>query len=274
MSSKSKDSFTCDLVVSYYKENLAWLNNKTDKVNTIYIYSKGKKSPPTSIPHVEISIDNIGRCDHTYLYHIITNYDNLADVTIFTTGSTGSLKHKLKNYKLIMATVFKTHNSCFLGQHENNVAKNLYDFKMTKYISSNNSNKKDAKNITLAPASPRPFGRWYNKHFPGIKISHVVYYGVFAVSKKHIYAHPKGYYENLIKEFPKNHSNPEVGHYFERSWVAIFHPLPPEVLYTEESILPFVSTKSKSKARTVKSKSKQKTRPTTRKGTRKAKPIH
>jgi hypothetical protein len=259
MSSKSKDMFTCDLVVSYYKENLAWLNNKTDKVNTIYIYSKGKKSPPTSIPHVEISIDNIGRCDHTYLHHIITNYDRLADVTIFTTGSTGALKHKLKNFKLILATVLKTHDSCFLGQHENNVAKTQYDFQIENYQSSNISNQEASAADILAPASPRPFGRWYNKHFPGIKISHVVYYGVFAVSKKHIHAHPKRYYENLIKEFPKDHSNPEVGHYFERAWVAIFHPLPPEVLYTEQSILPLATSK-------VKRKSKQKTR--------KAKRIH
>jgi hypothetical protein len=255
MNSKSNNPFTCDLVVSYYKENLDWLNNKTDKIDTIYIYSKGNKSPSTSIPHVEISIENIGRCDHTYLYHIITNYDKLADVTIFTTGSTGALKHKLKNFRLILANVFKTHNSCFLGQHENDVAKTQYDFKIDNYRSSNISNQEASAADILALASPRPFGRWYNKHFPGIKISHVVYYGVFAVSKKHIHAHPKSYYKKLIKEFPKDHSNPEVGHYFERSWVAVFHPLPPEVLYTEQSIL--LLTKSKTHKATTKRKTRK-----------------
>jgi len=268
MSSKSKDPFTCDLVVSYYKENLDWLNllnNKTDKINTVYIYSKGNKSPPTTVPHIEISIENIGRCDHTYLYHIIANYDNLADVTIFTTGSTGALKHKLKNFKLILATVFKTHNSFFPGQHENNVAKSLYNFKMDNYRSSNISNQEASAADILAPASPRPFGRWYNKHFPGIKISHIVYYGVFAVSKQHIQQHPKSYYENLIKEFPKNHSNPEVGHYFERAWVAIFHPLPPEVLYTEQSIIPLTASNK------TRRKGKQITRRNKRKSNRKTK---
>jgi len=60
------------------------------------------------------------------------------------------------------------------------------------------------------------------------------YYGLFSVSKKHVHNHSKEYYIKLMKEFPR-HSNPEVGHYFERAWVAIFHPIPQECIYYDET---------------------------------------
>jgi hypothetical protein len=56
-----------------------------------------------------------------------------------------------------------------------------------------------------------------------VNIKVVNYSGIFGIGKKHIIQHPKAYYEKLIQEL-NTHSNPEVGHYFERSWAAIFHP--------------------------------------------------
>jgi hypothetical protein len=43
-----------------------------------------------------------------------------------------------------------------------------------------------------------------------------------AVHKNDILRHPIQYYKDLIKEL--EFTNPEVGHYFERSWIAIFKP--------------------------------------------------
>lgn len=47
----------------------------------------------------------------------------------------------------------------------------------------------------------------------------------FAVSREHIHQHPKHWYEKLLAAV-SNHSNPEDGHFLERSWVAVFHPIP------------------------------------------------
>ena len=44
------------------------------------------------------------------------------------------------------------------------------------------------------------------------------------IQKSWIIQHPRSYYEKFIQELNKS-SNPEVGHYFERAWVAIFHPM-------------------------------------------------
>jgi hypothetical protein len=39
-------------------------------------------------------------------------------------------------------------------------------------------------------------------------------------------------YKELLDHFPQ-HSNPEVGHYFERVWLAIFHPVPKKCIFLE-----------------------------------------
>jgi hypothetical protein len=72
----------------------------------------------------------------------------------------------------------------------------------------------------------------------------VNYFGVFAVSKKHILNHPQTYYQKLLAEFPK-HSNPEVGHYFERAWLAVFHPVDGTCLYNDKTGKPRKTRKNK-----------------------------
>lgn len=68
-----------EVVVSKYKENLDWvLNIKNHKV---VIYNKG------DFDTRYINLPNIGREAHTYLYHIIENYDNLENYTCFLQGN-------------------------------------------------------------------------------------------------------------------------------------------------------------------------------------------
>ena len=68
---------TKELVVSYYKENLSWLNKIKDYKITVYNKSD------VEIPNT-IKLNNVGREMHTYFHHIVTNYDNLSDWIFFT----------------------------------------------------------------------------------------------------------------------------------------------------------------------------------------------
>jgi hypothetical protein len=34
-----------------------------------------------------VNLPNVGKCDHTYLYHIINNYNNLSKILVFLPGS-------------------------------------------------------------------------------------------------------------------------------------------------------------------------------------------
>ena len=221
-----------DLVISYYKEDLDWLQNYAHiPFRHIYIYNKGPGTPNTTIPHTEIRLPNIGRCDHTYLYHIVTKYDTLAPVTVFTTGSS-DLPHKKDQLAFTVTKAAETNNSVFHGYRFNHVANELYNFRLDEWQATHSNNKGGVDE--LHPAMIQPFGRWYESLFPGVKATFATFGGVFAVSMEHVHQHTIDYYQRLLEEFP-NHSNPEVGHYFERAWIAVFDPVPANCLYEKES---------------------------------------
>lgn len=226
--------FTCDLVVAYYKENLGWMKDfESFPFRTIYIYTKGKQPvPPFQRDNIKIiPLNNIGRCDHTYIYHMHTNYDNLADVTIFTTGST-YLPHKYNNLRFIVPKVFETKNSVFRVVHEPDYKNKFKEFKLNAWRSTNKNNQENIIKNTIHPSKIRPFGQWYNTLFHGIETEYVAYGGVFAVSRAHIHHRKPKMYKELLDDFPE-HSNPEVGHYFERTWLSIFHPVPKKCIFLE-----------------------------------------
>jgi hypothetical protein len=69
----------------------------------------------------------------------------------------------------------------------------------------------------------RPYGYWYKYHFGNMKCNLYNYLGVFSVDKRDIIQHPIKRYIILLNQLNLS-SNPEVGHYIERSWGAIFYP--------------------------------------------------
>ena len=68
------------LIIARYNEDIDWVNAYND---IAIIYNKGNHNINSSFNHI-INIDNIGREGHTYLYHIINNYNNLSQRVIFT----------------------------------------------------------------------------------------------------------------------------------------------------------------------------------------------
>lgn len=229
-------NFKCDMVIARYKEPLTWLDRyEKYTFNRIVVYNKGKNDGVCKLKLKsceQIDLPNEGRCDHTYLYHIIHNYDNLADVTIFTKGSSSAHREK-KKLLFTISKVFETKNSVFstanLSTPVHLAAKG---FQLDSYQSSFPENRNSAPDSTLMkPACLRPFDKWYEHHFPDINVNYAVYAGIFAVSRKHIHNRPIEFYKKLLKQL-EGHSNPEVGHYLERSWIAVFHP--PTSASTEE----------------------------------------
>ena len=68
-----------DIVVAKYKEDMSWVSN-FDK-SRLFIYDKSGED------NGFINLPNFGREAHTYLTHIIENYDNLSDYTCFLQGN-------------------------------------------------------------------------------------------------------------------------------------------------------------------------------------------
>ena len=73
-----KNKSYLELVIARYSENLNWVQPYQDFAT---IYNKGEDIEGT------IPLKNIGREAHTYLHHIVNNYDNLSDYTCFLQGN-------------------------------------------------------------------------------------------------------------------------------------------------------------------------------------------
>ena len=73
--------YKTEMIIARYNEDLSWLELVPKDIK-ITIYNKGKDD----ISYPFIQLPNIGRESHTYMYHIVNNYDNLADMTIFCQG--------------------------------------------------------------------------------------------------------------------------------------------------------------------------------------------
>ena len=218
---------SAELVISRYNENLDWLKEEPFINYHIHIYNKGNNMQFFSPTHAKITnLRNVGKCDHTYLYHIIHHYNNLYDATIFLPGSL-NIEVKMKKAKIIMTKLNEQKNqkTIFVGRRHNDVHTDLYEFKLDNWKTTDRANYSQNPQIKLQLADIRPFGKWYEHYFSDIKTQFISFGGIMCISKIDILKCDIKYYKNLIKQF-KQDSNPEVGHYIERAWSVIFkiHP--------------------------------------------------
>lgn len=221
---------TVDLVVARYAEDLGWLNSlDLGQFRNVIVFNKGDTEIEGLWHRGEnirvVKLPNVGRCDHTYIHHIVENYDDLAAVTIFLPGSC-SMDGKWENAKQTVELALSTKNSVFIGsKYEEGVRKQWADFQLDDWQASNDSNRLSNPETKLMPSPERPFGTWYDKNFPGIHVETVVFSGIFAVHRNHVRHRTLGSYKDLLS-YVDHHSNPEAGHYIERAWLAIFDPVP------------------------------------------------
>lgn len=229
-----------DMVIARYKEPLSWIDEYKDRgFRKIQIYNKSDKeiqcptfekgSHTKCVVH---NIKNVGVCDHTYLYHIVHNYDKLADVTIFAPGY-ADIDFKATILDFTIGRAFETKNTVMnVFAFDIGVGEAIYKFTMETYPTAH----KDNSDVTDKPveqklAEIRPFGRWYEHNFPGEQPKEASFFGIMAMSKEHIHRKPKSFYENLMRQV-ETHKFHEASHFIERSYPAMLHPLPAECYYT------------------------------------------
>ena len=204
----TKDNY--EIVIARYNEPIDYWQ---DYLPISTIYNKGKNN----LQHTNIILDNVGRESHTYLYHIINNWDNLAETTLFTQCNM-SMEHKpfpipiylLSHYD--MTIHLWNHDIDFIGHQPWGFIK--HSRKWLQEYNNNHMNK-----------SKYSFGQWWDNFLTidkplltEFKWSHG---GIFSIKKNQIKKKPLQYYQKLITTI-ENHINPEEGHYFERSWYYIF----------------------------------------------------
>lgn len=198
-----------EIVIAKYNENVEWFN-MYDHLTTIY--NKSERDIPNMI-----KINNVGRESQTYLHHIITNWDNLADNTLFTQGNF-SQDHKpypievylvKKNIKFF-AHLYKT--GVFFRNGNGNNLKHAY-----KWLDEYNNG--DMKHAVMTFSDFWSIFSENKINYNKIIWSHGA---IFSVNKEIIKNKPLGFYIYL-NNIVNTHRNPEEGHYFERCWYYIFN---------------------------------------------------
>jgi hypothetical protein len=74
-----------ELVVARCHEPVLWLRRVPEAVR-VRLYNKGEPFSSGPVLGEVCSLPNAGREAHTYLTHLVENYDHLADVTVFAQG--------------------------------------------------------------------------------------------------------------------------------------------------------------------------------------------
>lgn len=207
LSSFSKKKY--EIVIAKYNEDVSW-SNPYKHLTTVY--NKSDNYFPDSI-----KLSNLGRESQTYLYHIINNWNNLSEKTLFTQGGISfdhspypipiyflTNKHYVSNIKEI-GVYFRDGN----GNHLRHNSKWLQEYK----------EKKMKKAILKFSDFWSIFSDEKSPNFNDIIWSHGA---IFSVSKELIKQNSLDLYIYLYK-LVSNHVNPEEGHYLERSWYYIFN---------------------------------------------------
>lgn len=189
-----------EIVVAKYNEDVSWVKQFDKWV----VYDKSETG----------NLPNVGGCDHTYLHHIITNYDSLANVTVFFTGGCVYRHDRFEQIHKVMnsAVEGKTYIDHFKLDYDE-----LYNFKLDEYRHMFSQ----FDDPRLEPCDIRPYGKWMDEYVKKPINPNVQYGGVFCVTREDIHKNPKSFYERLILPLSK-YKKPEAAHYMERAWSSIF----------------------------------------------------
>jgi hypothetical protein len=237
-----------DLVIARYNENLNWVAETTKDLEKlghtvrVFIYNKGDV-----LAHLKnIFLPNVGRESHTYLYHIVNNYEEYSDSTrehkhiVFLQGDfIDHTKTWFQGYvtqtQLICGFVndsIKHNASISWAKKHERVGMNaaIWDFRIDQH-----------NGKQLEPRADSCFGEWFvknvedKKHFQKSGLLNWWIAGLFAVNSSLLTQKPKIYFSNLLDQL--NHIDPEIGHFFERSWVYITnaHTIANDDVYTRRN---------------------------------------
>ncbi len=213
----------CDLVISRYKESVAYLHNPIfQSFRKIYLYNKGPEIDPSTLPDnaVLYTLPNLGCEGHTYLEHMKSCSDREAEKTLFLPGSWFDTSYKKEAVFKILQLAPHKDFAGYSSFYTQTISEKLENFSETRYQHSHPNNKSTTDN--LAMCEDRPYGNWYRKHFSERESYQITYCGIILVGQDLIEANPSSLYTALQSDLSIG-PNPESGHYMERSWAVLFN---------------------------------------------------
>ena len=223
-----KNIHNLEIIVSRYNEDLKWTLEEPFNKFRYIVYNKGPNDNfEKSLVKKIINLKNVGREGHTYLTHIINNYNNLPDINIFLPGSIDGMKKYIA--KELINNILKYKQAIFISAYIYDNKTVFNKFNLNKYLGFGRQNRIINNSDVIQLSRIRPYGKWFENIFSNLKIDTVQWFGIFSLDKRDIISKPINYYQHFLNELQVG-SNPEVGHYIERAWSAIFYPL----IYTKQ----------------------------------------
>lgn len=220
-----------DIVVTYCTGNLdVFLKLAKSGGYHVYIYNKHSEALNIELhPNVTvINIVNKGVDTHTVMYHISKNYQQLSEITLFTTDSVLTSAKKRRKFDFIINNLSQLQqNSGFLTGHiiKTNIENN---FELTRYR---------GKNLIRAPITP--FYQWFNQTIHPLKPTDYVYTckkSIYAVTRDLIYRRSREFYSqqfDIVSNYSNSGHDSELPHYYERAWVELYTSNPTEMFHDE-----------------------------------------
>lgn len=191
-----------ELVVAHYREDLRWLR-RVPPAFRVSVYDKGGGSPRAT--HL---LPNIGREAHTYLHHIVSRYDDLANVTVFAQGKpfdhVSTFHAMLRELAEGSRTVAAFEWLGFIIDWDDATGSRLFRnwSKNTAQVSL--AMESFSRALWSAPAEERYV------FFPG---------GNFIVTRAQLRSQPRAFYERALAI---SATFPDAAHCFERCWDRVF----------------------------------------------------
>lgn len=180
-----------------YKEDISWANN----LDNVIIYNKGNAIKTS---HETINLPNLGMYHASMLYHIVENYENLADITLFIQANPFDGDFEIKNnFKNNDEDVFKMINAYFdIPENELISNNNFSQYIGDKYNSPSNYNQRHHDCFLTYTHSWKD---WINKFIdPKSKINwnqNVRFYrnGHMALRKEALVSNKIDYYKYMLQ---------------------------------------------------------------------------
>ena len=223
---------------------------------TVHVYAKGpaldgkgarrqleaalaRTAAPRARLVLHTGMENVGRCDHTYLHHIVENYDSLADATLFVKDTTAAHSHlgvfakvltfarRLpRSFRFWCARVFSAASSNFtMDGYSSELCHSDRRFSNARVVSKRLAHCYANESFVRSPL--RPLGAWMDTHAvrrvrwapQRLRVPFCAG-GTFAASRAGVRSTPRATYEALRRALSKA-DNLEEGHYMERSWSSV-----------------------------------------------------
>lgn len=198
------------VVVSRFNEGLSWVWAR--RFVTI-IYNKGL---PLETELEQVCLPNVGRESHSFLWHIVNNYDALADQTIFCQGNPTDHLGQTTIWEMLEAidgarfVVPRFWTGREFGEDGQLVHWGPWKAKL-------DSGAMRKSDLSMA--------EWFTKYVGVdiLAIGHLTYTlgANFGVRKDVIHRRPKEFYQAML-ETVSGHIDPEESYFVERAWLYVF----------------------------------------------------